>query len=355
MSIIMEAFYQWSRNICREKLSNRATLATTSEDTVGRRSFRVSPATPLTKGIFVRERDRSHQATAIGDAPWRGALLMIATVTLQPVNQAVAKHLAAELPVIEIVWGRLLFHCLIAVPFVIASHGVGGLRPANPGIQIFRGGLLSVATIFLFGALAQIPMADAIALAFVAPLVVTALSPLLLGEYVGPRRWVAVAVGFAGALIVIRPGAGAMEWAALLALGSGVIYGFYLIVTRRIAGTAPPAVTLVYTALVGVVVTSAMLPFLWVSPTSAAWAWMALAGAASALAHFCLIRAYHYAEASLIAPLTYGEIVMATLLGYIVFGDFPDTVTWLGVGVIAMTGLYVSMRGRQDKADRSCR
>ena len=164
----------------------------------------------------MRERDRSHQATAIADAPWRGAL-------------------------------------------------------------------------------AQIPMADAIALAFVAPLVVTALSPLLLGEYVGPRRWVAVAVGFAGALIVIRPGAGAMEWAALLALGSGVIYGFYLIVTRRIAGTAPPAVTLVYAALVGVVVTSAMLPFLWVSPTSTAWAWMALAGAASALAHFCLIRAYHYA------------------------------------------------------------
>ena len=281
------------------------------------------------------------------NAPWRGALLMTAAVTLQPVNQAVAKHLTAELPVIEIVWGRLLFHCIIALPFVISGHGLHGLRVPNPGIQVARGGLFCAATIFLFAALAHIPMADAISLVFVAPLVVTALSPFLLGERVGPRRWFAVAIGFAGALIVVRPGAGAMEWAALFALGSGLTYGLYLLVTRRIAGTAPSAVTLVYTALVGAVITSAMLPFFWVPPTPLAWAWLAFSGAGSALVHLCVIRAYHYAEASLIAPLSYGEIVMATLLGYLVFGDFPDAVTWLGVGVIVSAGVYVSLRGRR--------
>jgi drug/metabolite transporter (DMT)-like permease len=272
---------------------------------------------------------------------------MLATVTLQPINQAVAKYLAPDLPVVEIVWGRLLFHCLFAVPFVVIHHGVGGLRPANSGIQIIRGGLFSVATLFLFGALAYIPMADAIALVFIAPLAVTALSPLLLGEHVGQRRWTAVAIGFAGALIVIRPGGGTVEWASLLALGSGVTYAFYQIITRQISGKAPQAVTLVYTALVGLVVMSAMLPFLWVAPTPLAWVWMAVAGAASALAHLCLIRAYHYAEASLIAPLSYAEIVMATLLGFLVFGDFPDVVTWLGVAVIASTGIYVSVGGRR--------
>lgn len=285
------------------------------------------------------------------DGPWPGVLLMIAAVTLTPITQAVAKHLSGELPVIEIVWGRFLFHCLIVLPIVIGMYGAGRLRPRNMGVQVVRGGLLCCATVFLFAAVAYIPMADAIALVFVAPLVVTALSPMFLSEHVGPRRWMAVMIGFAGAVIVIRPGAAAMEWAAVLALASGVTYGLYLLVTRRIAGTAPAAVTLVYTALVGTVATSVLVPFLWVRPTLPALGWMMVSGAASALAHFCLIRAYRTAEASLIAPLGYGEIVMATLLGYLVFGDLPDAVTWLGVGVIAVSGIYVSMRGHPSRTE----
>jgi len=277
----------------------------------------------------------------------RGAALMALTVCLQPANQAIGKFLAPEFPVIEIVWGRFLFHSLFALPFVLAGYGLGGLRAANLGTQIVRGGVLVASTALLFAALTYIPMADAIALMFVAPLIVTALSPVVLGEHVGPRRWLAVVIGFAGALIIISPGATTIEWASLLALGSAAAYAFYLLITRRMAGTAPLAVTLVYTALVGTVITSAVLPFIWVTPTPTAWALMVFSGAISALAHLCLIRAYDYAQASLIAPIAYGEIVMATLLGYVVFGDLPGSATWLGVAVIVGAGIYITHRGNR--------
>lgn len=286
-------------------------------------------------------------ATSVGAVPWLGVLYMTAAVMLQPINQAVGKYVSADLPVVEIVWWRLLFHSLLALPFVLASLGVRGMRAPNMGMQVVRGALFCAATVFLFAALSFMPMADAIAIAFIAPLVVTALSPLILGETVGPKRWAAVAIGFAGALVVIRPGSGALGWAAMFALSSGICYGLYLLITRRISGKAPLAVTLVYTSLIGFIIMSLMLPFIWKTPTLSAVGLMAISGVASALSHFCVIRAYRHAEASLLAPISFGEIVMATVFGYFIFGDFPDAMTWLGVVIIASTGIYVSLAGRR--------
>lgn len=219
--------------------------------------------------------------------------------------------------------------------------------PQRIGLQLLRGVLLVCSTFTFFLAVKFMPLADALALAFISPLVVTALSPFLLGEKVGVRRFSAVGVGFLGALIIIRPGTGMMHWAAFLALGAGCTYALYVVMTRKLAGSAPPIVTLVYGALFGALVTSSALPMAWKAPTPAEWAWMAAIGGCAACSHYLIIRAYEGAPASLLQPFTYVEIVMATILGFTWFGDFPDRWTWIGIAILVASGSYISIRERQ--------
>jgi drug/metabolite transporter (DMT)-like permease len=186
-----------------------------------------------------------------------------------------------------------------------------------------------------------------LALVFISPLIVTALSPLILGEHVGIRRWSAVIVGFCGALVIIRPGLGVFEPAALLAAGAGAVYATYLIATRKLSGSAPPLVTLAYTALLGAVVMTAIQPAVWIWPAPTDWLWMAGMGALAATGHFLLIKAFDHAPASVLAPFTYSEMAMATAVGYFAFGDFPDALTWVGVAIIVASGLYISFRERK--------
>jgi len=190
------------------------------------------------------------------------------------------------------------------------------------------------------------PLADALALIFVSPLLVTALSPWVLGESVGPRRKLAVLVGFLGALLIIRPGVGAIQWPALLALGAGVVFGLYLLTTRRLAGSAPPLVTLTYSAAAGALIMSFVAPVVWVVPSLTDLAGMVMLGAIAAGGHFLLIKSFDFAPASLLAPFTYSEIIMTTLLGFVFFGDFPDSWTWAGIAVIIGSGVYISLRER---------
>lgn len=282
--------------------------------------------------------------------PLGGILLMLSAMALLPIYNGTAKYLSADYPVAQVVWARYFFHLAVLLPLVLWRYGPRVLVPPRFRLQLLRGTLLVADTFLFFAALALIPLADTLALTFVAPLILTALSALALGEQVGLRRWSAVAVGFVGTLIIVRPGFAAFEPGALLAIGAGMAYAVYQLLTRKLAGSAPPLVTLGYTALVGTLVMTAALPAYWVTPSLVDFALMVGMGATAAVAHFLIISAFERAQASLLAPFNYCEMIGAVTIGYLVFGDFPDSWTWLGVLILVASGIYISWRERRVRA-----
>jgi drug/metabolite transporter (DMT)-like permease len=208
-----------------------------------------------------------------------------------------------------------------------------------------------LATALFFASIARIPIADALALLFCYPFLVALLSPWLLGERFDPRLGLAVAAGLLGIVVILRPGFAAFEWGSLLAIASGAAYSLYFIATRKVSGTAPPLVTLAYTAVFGVVVLTATAPAFWVAPRLDDVPFMAGIGLAAAAGHYLLILAFERAPASLLAPLGYSEMVMAVLIGYFGFGDLPDRWTWLGIAIVVGSGAYVLLR--EERAEPS--
>jgi drug/metabolite transporter (DMT)-like permease len=289
------------------------------------------------------------------DRPVFGALCVMASMLFVAAMDGVAKHLTQHYPVFEVAWARYFFHFMVLLPLVIWRYGRFAFRPTHRGLQILRSICLLVSTVLFFAALRSMPIAETLALSFVAPLVVTALAPVLLGEHVGIRRYVAVTIGFLGALFIIRPGIGVFQWSALLGLGSGCVYALYVIATRKLAGTSPPLVTLAYSALVGAAVMSVIVPGVWVTPTPLDLALMVCLGALAASGHFLVIIAYERAQASFIAPYGYSEMIWATAIGFFVFGDFPDGWTWIGITVICGSGVYITVRERRVATQRRLR
>lgn len=284
-------------------------------------------------------------ATPLGtERPLAGIACMALGVSLVPLMDGVAKYLSAEFHVLQIVWARFAFHIVWLLPILLWRLRVRDLLPRHPGLQLLRGAFLLGATLCYFAAISVMPIADALALLFVSPMICTMLSPWVLGERVGPWRWAAVAAGFAGALIVVRPGFGVFQWASLLALGAGICHGFYLVATRRLAGSTSPMITLLFTAVIGVLVMSLAQPAVWTRPGAGDWLLMALLGLFAASGHFLIIRGFDQASAPVVAPIGYFEIVVATLVGYIGFGDFPDRWTWLGIVVIVGSGVVITLR-----------
>lgn len=283
---------------------------------------------------------------AVAPAPVGAILFLLVAMSLVPLVDGIAKHLSAAYPVLLIVWGRYVFHLLGILPLVLWRYGWAALRPRRMGLQLLRSGFLLGSTILFFWAISLMPLADALAIVFVYPFIVTALSPVLLGETVGIRRWIAVVVGFLGVLIIIRPGFGTLDWGVGLAFAAGVVFALYILTTRRLAGSAPPLVTLAFTAVVGAVSMTAILPFVWTPLTGSATLLLILVGALIATAHGCIIRAYELAPAATLAPISYVEIIGATLVGLIMFGDFPDAVTWLGILIVVASGVFVALRER---------
>lgn len=279
----------------------------------------------------------------------RGILFGIATLlvamAILPVMDGFAKYLGTTLPLIEIVWARFTFHTMLILPIALAGNGVRTvLSPPKPQLQIARSLLLVLSTLFFFGALRSLPLADALALLFINPIIVTALSPVFLGEKVGMRRWLAVVVGFIGTVIIIRPGFATIGPGTVLALAAGCTIAAYFVLTRRLSGTTEPLVTLAYTGVVGAIVSTCLLPFVWVAPSWTELTLMVAIGAIAAAGHYLIIRAYDHAPAPVLAPFGYAEIVMATVVGYVAFGDIPDGWTAVGVVVLIASGLYISLR-----------
>jgi len=261
-----------------------------------------------------------------------------------PVMDGFAKYLSTDLPVLQITWARYFFTVAFTLPVMFFFYNKQLVWSDKPKLQILRGLILLCANICFFYAISVISLAKALTLAFVAPLIVTAFSPMLLGEKVGLRRWTAVIIGFIGSLVVIRPGFVEINLASLAALATGVMYGFYLIITRKLSTSDNPLLTLLLTGLVGGVIVSFIVPFIWVNPTLNQWSMMAGIGIFASIGHFFLILSLKYADASKLAPLGYTEIIPNVIIGYYFFANFPDNWTFIGLFIIVISGVYISRR-----------
>ena len=277
-----------------------------------------------------------------------GFLLAGAGVLMLPFGDAIAKYLAGTgLHPVQIAWGRWAAHFILLTPIVLIMHGRNNLWPRSAGIQVLRSVLMCAATVAYFSALKLIALADAAAVLFVAPLIMTALSGVVLGERVGPWRWLAVVIGFIGVLFIVRPGSGIATWGSLLALAAALCFSVYFLLTRKVAHHNPPLITLWFMGLVGTFIMLPLVPPVWQDPGIEGWLWITMIGAVMALGHLLIIKALQFVEASAIAPMPYLELITATALGFVWFGEFPGISTWIGCAIVIGAGLFIAYREKR--------
>jgi drug/metabolite transporter (DMT)-like permease len=283
--------------------------------------------------------------------PLRGILLLMGSTVFFALTDVVTKLLTTSLPVSQIAWMRYTTFALAMVPFVYLAGGPALFRTTRPGLQTLRAVAMVASTLIFTTGLPYLPVADASAIFFVAPILIMALSVAFLGEKVGIRRWSAAAVGLIGVLIVIRPGSGTFHMAALLPLLSAASWALGAIITRK-TGSDHALTTMIYTSIIGAVSLSAVVPFEWVNPGWHVALLGIAAGGLFTIGQWFLIMAYRQGDASVIAPFSYTQLIWAGLLGFWVFGAMPDILTVLGAGIIAASGLYTAYRERVRALER---
>lgn len=270
----------------------------------------------------------------------RGIALVTAAFCVLPALDGIAKYLITDYHVVQLVWARMLFQSLVVSTWLAARGRFALPTSDRPLLLAAVVGVVWLANFPIIFSLAYLPLAAAFALVMTAPLMVTALSAPLLGEHVSAHRWAAVAIGFLGALVIIRPGLGVFHWAGLLPLLTAVLFALYQLGIRRLAATHGSIDILLYASVGPLLASSLLVPFFWSAPDGFAWGLMAIMGAGAGLGHFLLISALRYAPASLLAPFMYIQLVSSTVFGLIVFGDFPDALTVVGAVIIVASGLY---------------
>ncbi len=271
----------------------------------------------------------------------KAILLNLSAWIMLPIMDGFAKYLSLTLPVLQITWARYFFTVIIVFPIIFFFYRKNLKFSEKPKLQLIRGMLLFSANVLFFYSISVIPLSKALTLAFVAPLIVTSLSPIFLNEKVGLNRWIAVFFGFVGCLIIIRPGFIELNLATIAALGTGLMYGFYLIVTRKLSSVDNPLLTLFLTGVVGATLGSFMMPLTWVYPSLNEWLIMFLIGLFASIGHFLLILSLKFADASKLAPFGYFEILPNMLIGFYFFNHLPDNFDFLGLIIIVLSGLYI--------------
>ena len=284
----------------------------------------------------------------------RGILMaLLATVAYATVD-TLSKYQAREYPVGMIVWARYFVPLVLLLAVFLPRRGAAMLRTAFPIVQLVRGVLLTGGTIFIVFAYRVMPIAEAQAISFIHPVLLTLLAVIFLREKVSPLGWAAVLIGFSGVLIIVRPGGGLFTPAAILPLGLAFCFSSYQIFTRLISGREDSLNSLFCVLLVGSVAMSLALPFSWIDPSPKGLFFFALIGVTSGIGHFLTIKALEYAPASLLAPFAYIQLLWVCILGVLVFGDFPDAVTLIGMGVVVAGGLLVAAsRRRQGRSPKN--
>jgi drug/metabolite transporter (DMT)-like permease len=272
------------------------------------------------------------------------ALMVLASAALWPLLDAVGKYLVVGgYPAVQVAWARYSVNVVFLLPVALARGGRGSLLPRRSPLHLLRAALPSVVTALLFVGLGHMPLASASSLLFVNPLLTVALSALFLRERVSARRWGAVALGFAGALVVLRPGTEVFGWASLAPLGAALCFSTNAILNRRLAGEVPPLATTFHYAIAG---SAVLLPWSaaqdWRPLDAAAMGWLAFGAVVGAACMWLVTTAYERAQASALAPIHFAELGAATTVGWIVFGEIPDAPTVAGIVLIAAAGLLAT-------------
>jgi len=269
---------------------------------------------------------------------------MLATMCLFTSMDTVAKYLTLRFETEQVVWARFTFHMLFLLIWLRRDLFKLAIT-SNWKLQLLRSACLLLTTTLFFNGLRTTPIATASTIMFLSPVLVTVLAIPLLGEQVGIRRWAGVAIGFLGAIVIVRPdAAGGIAIGHLFLVSAAFSNAFYQIATRQVRATDDPMTSLLYSGLVGAILMSAIVPGAWILPDTFSWVLFMLMGLLGAVSHFCLIRAFDSAEASAIVPFSYSSLLWATLFGYLIFDSLPDRWTLVGAGLIVSSGLYIFHR-----------
>lgn len=278
------------------------------------------------------------------DRPVLGIVMMLMGIAGFAVMDATIKWLTADYPVAQIVALRSWFGLPLLCVFALYGGGLKSLRTSRPMLHTGRYLLVLALSFSFFWALSQMKLVDAIAITFAAPIFITALSVPLLRETVGWHRWIAISVGFLGVLVMLRPGTGVFQWAALVVIGSVVVYSLLMITTRAYKATESTAALMLYPQL-GMSLTGIVLaPWFWVSPDLVDLGLFAIAGLFGSVGVMCVTHAFRMGPAAVISPFEYSALIWATLLGFLLWGELPDMVTLVGAAIVISSGLYIIYR-----------
>jgi drug/metabolite transporter (DMT)-like permease len=286
------------------------------------------------------------RAPARADRPFRGIALILASTVFLGVSDVTAKYLSTTLPSMEIAWIRFLVFALIMVPAMVPGTPLYSLKTGSLKLQLMRGAALLGSSLFFISGLRYLPIAEASATGFIAPLFVTALSIIFLSEKVGIRRWLATACGLLGVLIILRPGTSAFHVAAFFPIVSALAWASTLIMTRMMSGREHAVTTMTWSSIAGVAILSALVPFVWVTPSWHDIMLGILIGVASTAGQWIVVLAFRYADASVLAPFSYSQLLWVSILGFLVFGEVPSVWTVIGAVFIVGSGLYTAHRER---------
>lgn len=280
----------------------------------------------------------------------RGVFLMLGAFLMYSGIDILAKGLGEQgYHPVMITWGRTAMQVLMLLPFMLRAGGLSAFVTRHPKTQFVRGFVMTFAGIFFVSGLAYLPLATMTAINFVSPFMITMLSVWVLKEVVGPHRWIAIAIGFCGALVIIRPGTDSFHPAGLFAIAAAACWAISVIATRLVQDEDGGTLTMFYTAVIGVTLTSFAVPFFWMPLTLEAWFYVVGMGIFSILGQAFMIGALRHASPSLLAPIGYSQLLWATLFGFLLFGNLPDSWTWAGAGIIVLSGLYMWWREQELK------
>ncbi len=271
-----------------------------------------------------------------------GVFFICLSGVTSPLMNGFAKLLGAHYSSLQVSWARAFGHVLFMLIVFLPRFGMKMLRTRRFGMHLARSASLFISNLVYFLAITFIPIGKAASINMIGPLLVAALAWPMLGERTNPRRVAAVCVGFLGVLIIIRPGTEVFHWAALLVIFSALMNGFYQIFTRRISDTESAPTQAIYSSVVGAFGMLLVLPFVWKTPEN--WADLAFfcsMGVLGAISHYFVALALGFAPANIVTPFQYTQMLGSVLVGYLIFGDFPDALTWAGAGVVVASGLYM--------------
>jgi drug/metabolite transporter (DMT)-like permease len=276
--------------------------------------------------------------------PLLGIALLVAALQLLPISDAGAKFVSLSLPVLQVIWARFFFHCVLTGTYCASRYGVRVLVPRLASVVFLRGAALFATVGFFYATLRHLPMTTTLTLWFVSPFILTLMAVFIFKERVSLIGWCAVAVGFFGIVIANPPDLVAFQWAYLTGLAAGCFYAVFLLMTRVLDEDLPPAVSVYQTGIVGCIVSTAIVTTLWVFPTPTQWIMLVAIGFIAALAHLLIIRAFQHADASTLAPFTYAEVIAAAVLDFAVFGNVPSIRTVLGLVLILISAVVIAVR-----------